>query len=189
MSSLPFDEKLGTACHLTVLSRRFFDAWWLYESSDSRPQIIQALNRFPEFFRFDSHAHFVAMVNHLASLYEKRQDTINFEALIQEASQGQLVSSAALAEAQQQLQVVAALRSKVAILRSNLFSHRSGSVSYQRAFELAAITPFQLRDLTDAGLSISSIFSRARGLAECLYIPATPEQLRRMLDELLPGGS
>lgn len=189
MSSLPFDEKISTACHLTVLSRRFFDVWWLYESSDSRPEVIQALNRFPEFFRFDSHAHFVAMVNHLASLYEKRPDTINFEALIQEASQGQLVASQALAEAQQRLQAVAALRPKVAILRSNLFSHRSGSVSYQKAFDLAAITPFQLRDLTDAGLSISNALSKARGMSECFYLPATPEQLRRMLDELLAGGS
>src|SRR5690606_6123361 len=104
-------------------------------------------------------------------------------------TQDQLVASPALTEAQQQLQTASVLRPKVAILRSNLFSHRSGSVSYQKAFDLAAITPFQLRDLTDAGLSISSILSKARGLADCFYLPTTPEHLRRMLDELLQGGS
>ena len=188
MPSLPFDEKLGTAGDLIVLARRFFDVWWLYESVDSRPIILKALNRFPEFFRFDGHAHLVAMVTHLASLFENRRDTINFQALLQEAVQNNLVSSAALTEAQNTLQAVAHLRPKVAILRSNLFSHRSASVSYDEAFRLAAITPFQLRDLTDAGLSIASTLLVAIGQKECFYLPGTPEQLGAMLDTLLPPG-
>lgn len=190
MPFLPFDERLSTSAHLVVLARRFFDVWWLYESVDSRPTILKAMNRFPEFFRFDGHAHFVAMVNHLASLFENRHDTINFQALVQEAANTKLVSDKALAEVQDTLQSVGNLRPKIAILRSNLFSHRSASVSYDEAFRLAAITPFQLRDLTDAGISIASTLLVARGQKECFYLPTTPEQLRALLDTLLlPDGS
>jgi hypothetical protein len=186
MPTLPFDEKLNTSAQLALLARRFFDVWWLYESVDSRPIILKAMNRFPEFFSTDGHAHFAAMVNHLASLFENRKDTINFQALLQETTASSLVSNVALAEAKNILQSVATLRPKVAILRSNLFSHRSASLSYDEAFRKAAITPFQLRDLTDAGISIANILLVARGQKECSYIPAAPEQLRMLLDTLLP---
>lgn len=188
MSKLPFDERLDRAGQLIILARRFFDVWFLYESTDSRPIILEAMNRFPEFFRFDSHAHLVAMVNHLAFLYEKKKDTINFEALIKEATSNNLISDAIINKVNEKLKSVTHLRPKIKILRDKLFSHRCSSVSYEEAFRLAAITPYQFRDLTDAGISIANSLLVARGKPECFYLPSTPKQLRAMLNELLPNG-
>lgn len=186
MQKLPFNERLDTAAHLIVLARRFYDVWWLYESVDSRPNILKAIDRFPEFFRFDSHAHFVAMVNHLALLYEKKSNTINFEVLIKEAESNNLVPDASLHEANDKLKSVSHLRPKLKTLRDKLFSHRCASVSYDEAFNHAAITPFQLKALTEAGISIASTLLVALGKTDCMYFPSTPEQLRAMLDELQP---
>ena len=163
--------------------------WWLYESSDSRPQIIDAIRRFPEFFRFDSHAQLLSAVSHLAMLFESRSDTINFEALINDARTNNLIDQDNLTVAEGKLRSIAPLRSKVAILRSNVFSHRSGSLSYDDVFEKAVITPFELRDLTDISLQISDILSQARGLPECFYLPSSPDSLRRLLVEIAANGS
>ena len=115
MPPLPFDEKIATSCHLSVLARRFFDMWWLYESSDSKPQIVDAIRRYPEFFRFDSHAHLVSAVGHLSMLFESRQDTVNFGALIREARNNALIDAAEIAKADAMLQAVSELRKKVGL--------------------------------------------------------------------------
>ena len=184
MAKLPFEERLERAAHLTVLARRFFDVWWLYEGADTRPGILGVMNRFPEFFRFDSHAHDIAMVTHLALLFENRPDTINFSALILEAEAGNLAPAAALVKAKSTLDSVSALRPKIAVLRSNLIAHRSASISYDNAYAKAAITPFQLRDLTEAARSIINVLLISRGLQECFFAPSTIAHTRAMLQAL-----
>ena len=181
MPRLSFDERIHSAGQITILARRFYDVWWLYEGEETRPTIIDQMNCFPEFFRFDIHAHFVALIMHLAILFERREDTVNFGALIAEAESENLIPSQVLAEASKQLASVLFLCSKLAILRSNLFSHRSGSMSYDGTFDKAAITPFQLRDLTDAGLFIANILLVARGQQECFFSETTLDDAKGML--------
>ena len=42
------------------------------------------MNRYPEFFHFDAHAHFVTFIVQIAALFEKRKDTINLPRLSNE---------------------------------------------------------------------------------------------------------
>lgn len=184
MPQLPFDERIERAGHLIVLAQRFYDVWWLYEGADTRPSILAAMNRFPEFFRFDSHAQFVALVTHLASLFESRSDTINFSALISEAEVDQLIPVTALAAAKGKLDQVSDLRPKLTILRNNSFAHRSASLSYDNSFIRAAITPFQLRNLIDAGFGIINTLLTERGLQECFRTRSTLEHAKGMLRAL-----
>lgn len=142
------------------------------------------MNNFSEFFRIDEHAHLVALVTHLAALFETRGDTINFAALVCEARRHNLVSEAVIASAASVLRSVSPLRSKVSILRSNLFAHRSASLSYKAAFELAAVTPFELRDLTDAGRKIANILLVARGQPTVAFTSFTNEHTKAMLHAL-----
>lgn len=184
MPRLPFDEQIERAGHLIVLAQRFYDVWWLYEGSETRPGILSAMNRFPEFFRFDSHAQLVALITHLSALFERRNDTINFSALISEAEAGQLIPAEAVGVAKEKLQHVSGLLPKIAILRNNSFAHRSASLSYEDAFTRAAITPFQLRDLIDAGFSIINTLLAERGLQECFGTRSTLEHTKGLLRAL-----
>jgi hypothetical protein len=181
---LSFDERLDRAAHLVGLSRRFFDIWWLYQGSATRPGILGAKNHVPEFFRFDEHAHLVSLVTHLGSLYERRSDTINLEALITEADSNNLVPPDVIALAKASLASVSDLRPKIAILRSNLFSHRSASLPYDDVFKKAAITPFQIRDLTDAGRDIANHLLAARGMEGVIFTGTTTAHTSAMLREL-----
>jgi hypothetical protein len=181
---LPLDERLNVAAQLLTRARIFYDIWWFYEGADTRPKILGTMNVYSEFFRFDTHAHFVSMVISLAGLFETRSDTINFGALINEAETAP-APKAAVDRARELMTGVAGIPSKVAILRSNLFGHRSASLSYAEAFQKADLKPDQLRDLTVVGLKIANTLLKARGLHEQFFNELSRAHLERLINRLV----
>jgi hypothetical protein len=161
-SPLPFDERLERAAQLVVRSRIFYDIWLYFEGEETRPAIIETMRCFNEFFRFESHAHFVAFVVHIAALFERRRDTINLPLLVSEMKLTNLLSAECAAEVDTLVSQSEQLASKVIIMRSNLFAHRSATLSYADAFKKAAITANQLRDLTEIALKIANRLMLAR---------------------------
>ncbi|MHB8697735.1 MAG: AbiU2 domain-containing protein [Sulfuricaulis sp.] len=180
----PINERLETAGDLVVRARIFYDIWWLYEGADTRPQIIDAMNHYPDFFRFDSHAHFVAFVVHLAGLFETRKDTINLPGLVSELAESKLLEPSTVVEAESILSEAMTLIPKVIILRSNLFAHRSGSVSYAEAFRKADVTANQLGDLSSLSLRLVNLLLLARGLEDQIFHTVPRAYLKAMLDAI-----
>ena len=181
---LPVDERLEIAGELVVRTRIFYDLWWFYENIETRPQILGAMNHYPEFFRFDSHAHFVAFVVHLAALFERRNDTINLPVLKAELEEAGALESATAASAEAILNEAKPLIPKVIILRSNLFAHRSASVSYAQAFELADVTANQLGHLSDLSLRLTNCLLLARGLKDRVFHTISRAHLKGLLDAI-----
>lgn len=186
---LPADERLATAGQLVARARLLFDIWWLYEGADTRPRIIEAMRQYSEFFRFDSHAHLVAFVVYMAALIDERPDTINLPALAKELETSGLVSTAVTSEVKTLLVQISSMRPKVAILRNNLFAHRSASLSYAEAFRRASIKPNELRELTVTALKIANRLLIARGLSEQLFNPQPLHDAQAMLRALSPHDS
>lgn len=182
-TALPLDERLDVAAQLVKRARIFYDIWWFYDGADTRPRMLDTMNVYSEFFRFDTHAHFVSMVIHLAGLFESRNDTINFGALIKEA-EADSVSNEAVDRARALMTGIASVPSKVAILRSNLFAHRSASLSYEEGFRKADLKPDQLRDLTVVGLRIANTLLIARGLEEQFFHTPSRKDLERLINDL-----
>lgn len=181
---LPVDRRLEIAGQLVVRTRIFYDIWWLYEGADTRPKIIDTMNEYSEFFRFDPHAHFVSLIVHLAGLFENRGDTVNLPRLIQELRSSCSVPVETITKAEDLLSQVGALLPKVAILRSNLFAHRNASLSYADAFKKAAISPNEIRDLTETALRIANCLLIARGLNEQFFHPLPLRDAEAMLNAL-----
>src|SRR5450631_2712243 len=96
---LPIDERLVVASQLVVRARIFHDIWRYYESAETRPGILGAMNQYSEFFRFDTHAHFFSFVVHMAGLLEGRDDTVNLPALIDEYERPQIIAPKVIADA------------------------------------------------------------------------------------------
>jgi hypothetical protein len=59
-----------------------FEIWWVYKSSDTRPKYVGVMNEYQPFFVTAIHAHFVALLVALYSLYETRPDTHNVPQLL-----------------------------------------------------------------------------------------------------------
>jgi hypothetical protein len=181
---LPIDERLERAAQLVLRSRVFLDIWFYFESKDTRPAIIDTMRCFNEFFRFAPHAHFVAFVVHIAALFEKRRDTISLPSLARELKRSNLISEQAAAEIDALLSQADQLAPKVRILRSNLFAHRSAALSYDEAFKMAAVTPGEMRDLTEIALKIANRLLWARGLGDHFFNPLPREDAEAMLKAL-----
>jgi hypothetical protein len=75
-------------------------------------------------------------------------------------------------------------RSKVTILRHNLFAHRSASLTYSEAFEMAGLTREQLADLTETALKIANALLLARGLPDQFFHPGPREHAEALLRTL-----
>ena len=181
---LPIDERLETAAQLVLRARIFYDIWWFFEGAESRPAIIDDICSYSEFFGFAPHAHFVSFVVHIAALLEKRNNTINLRRLAKELKESGLISAQDTAEVDRLLDQATPLASKAAILRNNLFAHRSATLSYAEAFKKAAVTPNELRDLTGIALKIVNRLLMARGLKDHVFNKLPVTDAKKMLTAL-----
>jgi HEPN superfamily AbiU2-like protein len=183
---LPIDERLEEAGKLVIRSRIFFDVWSYFEDRATRRAIIDTMDRFSEYFRFDSHAHFVAFIIHIAALFEtrKQRDTINLPDLVKELKQSNQISAQTAAEVEALLSQAAPWVPKVIILRSNLFAHRNAFLSYDEPFKKAAVTPGQMRELTEIALTIVNHLQRSRGVKECAFHTLAREDTEALLKAL-----
>jgi hypothetical protein len=180
---LPLDERLERAGQLVVRARIFYDLWFTFEDAKTRPATLDVTERFGAFFAFDPHAHFVAFVVHIAALFERRYGTINLQGLAKEAKEANLIPAQA-AEIDALFDEAAPLVSKVTLLRSNLFAHRSATLPYDAVFKKANVTADQLRDLTDIALKIVNRLLLARGLRDHMFNYMPLEEAKAILEAL-----
>jgi len=166
---LPFDDQLKTAATLVVRARIFFDINWFYEGLPTRGKILESMNRYSEFFRYDSHAHHVAFVVHIATLFDNRKDVISLPRLAGKARQARLIDDRTMEIVQNLLNEALVFSNKVVMLRNNLFAHRSAHISNRLVYEQANVTSDQLRELTDCALSIVNFMLVARGQKEVFF--------------------
>ena len=95
-----------------------------------------------------------ALVVTLHSLFERSNRTVNLPAI-----------SAQLNDiAREELEKCSPISKKIAKLRHNIFAHRSGRLTKEDEFKLAAITPNDMRWLAGRAMAICRTFHRELGL-------------------------
>jgi hypothetical protein len=182
IASSPPPECIKLAARLTVRARIFYGIWWLYEGSNTRTMHFDTMNQYPDFFRFDAHAHFFALVMYVAALYETRRDTVNLAAIV--ARSQHVIAHCTYESAKAMLEATEAVSCKVRVLRNKLFAHRSASLSYADAFRMAELTPDQLRDLISDGLHIANTLLTALGLQNESFFELPRADAKTLLDDL-----
>lgn len=183
---LPLDNRLSIAAQLVVRSRLFFDIWWYYEGAETRPQIIDTLRKYNEFFRFEPHAHFVSFVVHMAALIEHRRDTINLRQLVLEVAGFDNTPDSERCALTDHLPRIETTGRKIIILRSNLFGHRSAKQTYDDVFSLASITPNEIAEFSDETLMLVNRLLSIRQLPTMIFTPHPKQDLASMISVL--GG-
>ena len=142
------------------------------------------MDKFSEFFIFDSHAHFVAFVVHIAALYKELSNTVNLPQLAKEMKKKFLISNQDADEVHELLSTAEPLVKKVTILRNNLFAHRNNALSYADIFKKADVTPDELRELTDIALKVANHLLIAHGLEDADFNPTPLKHVGDMLKAL-----
>jgi hypothetical protein len=182
--TLHLDERVERAGQLVVRARVFYDLWRFFKDKHP-PAIFDAMQECSQYFLFEIEAQFAAFVVHLAAMFDKDRHTISLPRLAHELKSKRLVPSAVTADVQALLDRAAPLVSKLQILRSNLFAHRSARFSYSGAFEAANVTANQLRDLTDLSLKIANKLLVARGLRDQIFNRLPQQHAEAMLAALV----
>lgn len=174
-------DDMDIAAQLALRARTHLDLWWEYEGADSRPQHVEIMNTFVDFFRFDSHAHFLSAVMYLAQLLETDQGNLNLQRLtaLAEASGAQGASSA-----RQILVGVAHLARKISIVRSNLYAHRSANLDADDVFTKAMITADELREASNATLGAINHLLKGIGRDTWEFRRGAVDDLRKVLNAL-----
>ncbi len=180
---MTLEQKLDILVQLVLRACTFFDIWWVYEGAPTRSKYLPAMNRYSEFFRFDSHAQEVAYTIYLCQIFEKDSKTLNIMNAVEEAKQRGL-SRDHIAAAEKAFQEGLPIRKKLVIVRNNLFAHRNACLSYKRAFATAAITPDEVRHLAKLGLKAINSIRTAVGQKGYEFSTLPGKDIKKLLEEI-----
>ena len=184
---MTLEQKLDRLAQLILRARVFFDLWWIYKGAPTHLKHLPAMNRYSEFFRFDIHAQEIANTMYLCQIFENRRDTLNIKNVINEAKARKL-STEHIAAAEKALQEALPIREKLAIIRHNLFAHRSLSLDYSEVFKKASITPNETRRLAELGLeAINSLLTALKQNVHW-FTPLPGNDLEKLLREIKPNS-
>jgi HEPN superfamily AbiU2-like protein len=173
---LPLETQLDRVAQHVIRARLFFDLWFYFESAETRPQIIDTMRDYNEFFRFTPHAYLVAYVIYIAGVFDGRGDTISLVHLPDRTKNAGYLKAQDAAEIE--FATAKPIIDRVKILRHKAFAHRDAHISYNEVFQLAAVQPDQLRELTEVALKIANKLLVASGLRE-QYFTECPGKRRR----------
>lgn len=126
-----------------------YEIWWVYKSSDTRPEYVETMNRYTLFFQTSIHAHFVALLVAFYRLYETRNDTYNIPTFLKLLRGHGSIPDAKIQELDTLYAEAKPLWVKVNILRNKAFGHRSKAHTVSEVFKEAGVTPNDLRDLAE----------------------------------------
>jgi AbiU2 len=188
LTLLPINERIYRAVQLVLRARIFFDIWFYFEAKKTRSAILDTMQEYSEFFRFMPHAHQVAFIVTIATLFDKRTDTISLPHLVREMTRNKQLSQRTQAEVNELINKVKPLESKVTILRHKAFAHRSARTSYDDVFKEANVTANQMRNLTEIALQIANKLAEARGVSIGFFNELPREDAARMMLALMKAG-
>jgi hypothetical protein len=138
----------------------YYDIWWIYREKDSRAKYVNIMNQYLDFFHTSVQSHFLAMVVEIYKLYETRKDTANFPSLVKLVLEHNLMDQNTQVELKNKIKEAKSQWKKVAILRSELFAHRSISSTYEAIYKKTAITPNQIKELIEDSKDLLNFISK-----------------------------
>lgn len=151
---IPLDERLDTLIQQIIRTRIYYDLWWFYVGELTRPRIVGALNDFPEFFRFDIHAHFVSMIVHGAVVWDTKNGTISLPNLAREILDPKRCPGHVRVNEELEAQKLKA--AGILKIRRGAIAHRSAFEDYATVFQSAGVAPAKLPEMISAWLRIAN---------------------------------
>jgi AbiU2 len=153
-----------------VRARIYYDLWWFVTGSPSREQIIDQLNQFSDFFRFDNHAHFVGMIVHCATVWDKSSEAISLPKLA-----GEILEPKRFSEHDAARLKILELKKEtdgLVKIRHNAVAHRNGSTDYASVFKQANVIPNQIPIMLADWLQVTNFLRQSCNMEpECFREP------------------
>ena len=178
-------EQLEVLTHQIIRARLYYDVWWFYAGDTTRPQIVDTLNDFSEFFRFDIHAHFVAMIVHCCTIVDGKRGTT----CLQNLTRRPLLDPtrlAADAEIVERAEKAVAAAEGLKKIRNEGIAHRSNVFDYSSAFKRAKLKPDNIPVLLREFLDLANELRKKQNLPIADFTPLPLTDAMRLIHAL--GG-
>ena len=177
-------ERIQLQAKLLIRAAVFYDIWRAHSNPATRSAHLDTMNNYSEYFIFNESVYLSSTINAIYALTETRPKTLNIKASMALAAGLHPMHSAAIQDIQATYKNGSSTLAKIALLRNNLFAHRSDKLSYQDALAKAQITPNDIRDTLLACLSALNALLRLLG-AETVDLRERPrDDFIAMLDDL-----
>ncbi len=164
-----------------------YEIWWVYKSTDTRPEYLDTMNRYTLFFQTSLHAHFVALLVELYRLYETRQDTYNIPTFLKLLKERNAIPEATADALATMYAEAKPLWLKVNALRNKAFGHRSKAHSVAEVFAEARVTPNELRDLAELTRRLLNTATQAWARSTHVFDLSSRADTLQMLRDLKTG--
>jgi hypothetical protein len=161
-----------------------YEVWWVYRSSDTRPKYVDVMNRYTVLFATAIHAHFVAMLVALYSLYETREDTHSIPQLLETLRTEGKLGEDLIDAFNSRYQQLKPFWVKVSMLRNDAFAHRSSTYAISEVFTRANVKPDELRVLVDGTASLLNEVSRRHDRSAHAFNTGAREAALALLEDL-----
>jgi hypothetical protein len=184
---LPLKDRLDRVAQHVIRAKLFLELWFYFESEDTRPQIIETMRDYNEFFRFAPHAYLVAYIIYIAGAFDTRRGTISLAHLVPEMKAAGHLREQEEAKVDALMAEAEPIANKVRTLRHRAFAHKDAHISYNDVFELAAVKPVQLRELAEVALKIANRLLLAHGLQDQYFTELPRQAAEEMMKALALG--
>lgn len=171
--------------HAVTVAGLNYEIWWTYVEKESRAKYVDAMNRYSLFFQTSIHAHFVSLVIALYRLYETNARTVNVPRLLGIIKEKHPFSAKTEQAVEELAGKVQPLFQKVAILRNNVFGHRSAKLSTREAFAKAGITPDQLKEMLETTKELMNQITHEWDQSVHAFNLGSGESIVHLLDDLV----
>ena len=171
---LPLDDRLDRVTQHIIRARLFLDLWFYFEGENTRSRIIETMQDYSEFFRFTPHAYLVSYVIYMAGAFDASQGTISLKHLVSEVMSSGPLNDEDVVSVRTLMAEADPIVNKLRTLRHKAFAHKDAHISYNNVFKIAAITPDQLRELTEIALKVAERLLLARGTQSPILHQSSP---------------
>lgn len=141
-----FTKQIEELQHTIQVAGLNYDIWWTYSGKKYRKLLLDADIYYPMFFQTSLHAHFVAMIIALYQLFEKRDDTVNFNHLLLLMKQVNKFNAKEIYNIERKIDKLKHLWIKIGILRNKVFGHKTSKFNID-PWKEAKITPNSIKKM------------------------------------------
>lgn len=161
-----------------------YEVWWTFKEKESRKKHVDTMNTYSMFFQTAIHAHFVALLVSLYTLYEKRKDTVNIPQLISMLEKYHPLPKETETKIKKLHERAAPLWKKVAFLRNAAFGHRSNKLSVSEVFKNVGVKPDELKELCEVTKKLMNEITHTWDRSTHAFNLGSRKATERMLNDL-----
>ncbi len=177
--------------HVTELQNNLIFAghnytiWWLYKNKESRKKWVEPLTLYyPTFISTSFRAHFIAMIMTSYKVLETRRDTINFHNLIKLIEKEGIVCKDDIKRFRVEIERIKQVWIKIAVLRNNVFGHKSNTHKTDTIWKQANITPHNFKSFIEDSKKLLNDITQKRNNSGHLFSMSVLDETKSLFDDL-----